>query len=749
MRTILVSVLVIVQMLISSALAQPLADRIPADALIYVGWRGIDSMGPGYEQSHLKAVLDASSPESIFDQLIPQLIERLAEENAEAAGYVQLVADAARLMWRYPTALYIGPPELRGEMEPLPRIGLICQAGAEARSLAAKLNELLEQQGIPMPIEIKQHADRLVLSIGDTQALQKLADDPGAAASLADHPAFKRALSQAHGDPAAIMYIDLKGVLVLVDEVLRQVNPMAAMFWPQVSDTLGLGVLENAIWTAGFEGRDWGQHLFVAAPAPRSGLMAALVSDPVTDEIFAVVPKTAAMASVSRIDLSGLVGQIRTALIAMNPDFAPQFDQGKQQLTNMLGFDLDAELLGALGPQWAVYTDRRVAGTGTLGLAVVNPLRDAKAVERSLSVLGQLATVIVASRLQETGVSIEIRQTRVDGMTIHYLATPFITPAWGIKDGNLYMGLYPQVVSAAASYVSSGAPNLLANSDFRALRKRLGDVRPNSITFVDLPQTASDGYQSAMMMIRMYTGFADLFGMTSSPMLLPPLPKLLPHISPSGGMTWVDDRGYHMHSIEPFPGSGAMATQNNLVIAQAGMMVSIAPLSIGVMLPALTAARTSAREMTSNTQLRGIHQGCIFYAQTHDGRFPDDIGTLLINDYFTVEYTLSPMSDKFVPPGFDTWPDEQRRRWVNANTSYILVPGLREDGDPEKIVLFTKLQDSGGERISICWNDNHVTLEPIARANQLIFLQTGKSLEEWSGLLGAPLAPNAPPAAPR
>jgi len=48
-----------------AALAQALADRIPGDAEIYIGWRGSDDLGPGYDSSHLKAVIDASK----FSQL--------------------------------------------------------------------------------------------------------------------------------------------------------------------------------------------------------------------------------------------------------------------------------------------------------------------------------------------------------------------------------------------------------------------------------------------------------------------------------------------------------------------------------------------------------------------------------------------------------------------------------------------------------------------------------------------------------
>ena len=57
------------------------------------------------------------------------------------------------------------------------------------------------------------------------------------------------------------------------------------------------------------------------------------------------------------------------------------------------------------------------------------------------------------------------------------------------------------------------------------------------------------------------------------------------------------------------------------------VVISIIALLIGILLPALGAARRTARQMANNTQLRGIHQGLLVYAQSNktgggDGHFP-------------------------------------------------------------------------------------------------------------------------------
>ena len=97
------------------------------------------------------------------------------------------------------------------------------------------------------------------------------------------------------------------------------------------------------------------------------------------------------------------------------------------------------------------------------------------------------------------------------------------------------------------------------------------------------------------------------------------------------------------------------------------VVISIIALLIAILLPALGAARRTARRMQNSTQLRGIHQGLVTFANSNKGNFPglDSKGDiladgpktgnsgngsiiqsrywiLLTGDYFTPEYAISP-----------------------------------------------------------------------------------------------------------
>ncbi|MEM6507573.1 MAG: prepilin-type N-terminal cleavage/methylation domain-containing protein [Planctomycetota bacterium] len=102
------------------------------------------------------------------------------------------------------------------------------------------------------------------------------------------------------------------------------------------------------------------------------------------------------------------------------------------------------------------------------------------------------------------------------------------------------------------------------------------------------------------------------------------------------------------------------------------VVISIIALLIAILLPALGAARRTARRMQNSTQLRGIHQGLVIFAQSNKTIFPGydssqdvlptaDVGTsgrgdtvearfwqLLTGDFFTPEYAISPSETEAV-----------------------------------------------------------------------------------------------------
>jgi prepilin-type N-terminal cleavage/methylation domain-containing protein len=176
------------------------------------------------------------------------------------------------------------------------------------------------------------------------------------------------------------------------------------------------------------------------------------------------------------------------------------------------------------------------------------------------------------------------------------------------------------------------------------------------------------------------------------------------------------------------------------------VVISIIALLIGILLPALGAARRTARQMQNSTQVRGIHSGMVLYAQGNNTYYPgmntsgvmtsttvaNRFRILLDNNYFTGEYAISPVENKSI------WTTGAAQ---TANFSYAMLDMTNTTGSRDEewrdtintvaVVISDRLSEgtasgagsstyksihtpagvTGDWRGSVGWNDNHVSWE--------------------------------------
>ena len=148
--------------------AQALADKVPQDAMIYFGWKGADNLGPAYEQSHLKAVLDASNLPEYFRDVVPKLLAKATEGAPEAGAAVETRLTIGSSLWRHPCALYVGPVEVGpAGAPPVIHAALLCDAGNDAAVLANQWQKILDKIGpAPIPLAVEQHGTLVAFVVG-------------------------------------------------------------------------------------------------------------------------------------------------------------------------------------------------------------------------------------------------------------------------------------------------------------------------------------------------------------------------------------------------------------------------------------------------------------------------------------------------------------------------------------------------------------------------------------------------------
>jgi hypothetical protein len=546
----------------TAADAQPLADRVRSDALIYFGWSGAASMGPGYEKSYLKAVVDSSNMRQVIDDFLPRVFQRIAQETAEVEPVRQIMYEVVGPMWSHPTAFYFGGVEFKGkEQPPMPKAALLCRAGPDAPGMLKKLKELTAQATKEVPLRAAQVGDLVVVSIGFESAELAVAGGKSGAKSIAQDEAYRGMLANVHKESLAALYVDFAGVLKQIDKAVETfADPEFVQNWPKVRDICGLAGIKRLIATEAFEGQEWGSRAFVDAPAPRKGLLTVLESKPISKEALQSIPATSTIAGVVRFDFSRLVSVVRKSIGEFDADAGKQVDDAMGDVKQMIGLDVEADILAPLGDEWAYYMDPMSGGKGILGFTVVNRLRDPKKAEESFDQLGQVLNAVAADFLQNKPVKVAIKEATVKGVKIRYIAVPLLSPAWAVADGNLYIGLFPQTVATAVEHVKTNAASIEQNESFAALRKQLGGgEKITSVQWIDLPKTAPDAYPGWMMIGRS-VGFGDLFGVDSPAIVGPPFKTLMANLKPTLTVMWADEKGMYSHSRVPFPGASMLSS---------------------------------------------------------------------------------------------------------------------------------------------------------------------------------------------
>lgn len=126
-------------------------------------------------------------------------------------------------------------------------------------------------------------------------------------------------------------------------------------------------------------------------------------------------------------------------------------------------------------------------------------------------------------------------------------------------------------------------------------------------------------------------------------------------------------------------------------------------LSIGILLPAIGAARQQAALIVSETQMRSIIQGCIMYADDHNGQFPPTASWE--QDLVNMGLVDAAM---FVSPGED-----------GDGVSYFYLGG-ENTFDATQIVLYEDPDHFPRSGVIVGFADNHVEEIPFDIFEQML-----------------------------
>ncbi len=713
--------------------AQPLADRVPSGALVYVGWSGTAALGEAYDQSTLKKTHDAGMTNPILD-MVDGLQSLMSEQDELDAEQIAAGRQMVDITLEVPCAMYVLPPQADLGEDPLPLMVMMWQAGDHAGDLEAALRTLTRDA---------KSNDRLAVSRGEGLVTLQYGG-PGLVqgqGGMAAEPGFAKLKDMAQ-NAALTLHVDTAACLTLADRNFQDAGDFET--WSKVKQALGLPGLKRVILTAGFEtdGPGWVTQAFVEAPAPRQGILSLLDQTPLGDAELGLIPRDAVMVAGARFDVEALYKTVRRIADTIEPQAGDQMDGAVDMASGMVGVDLRQDLIAALGDVWLAYVDPAAAGPSIVGVVLVNPVRDAQRVTRSLDGLVAAGNAISDQQAQNDFGSepqVKMHRREVGEVVLYTLGTPFVAPSFAVHNGKLLVGLYPQPVLQAATTQVTAQTSILANPAFaKSYQQTLpaGTPEPQKLWWVDLPATSASSYQNTLMWNQMLKGFGEMMTGQPIPGLMPPLVQVQPLLAPEMMTVWTDDAGLHLRGWSPFPGASSFGPAG---VMGGGGAISGLALATGIMLPALGAANLEAAGVELDAAARQVLIAQHLYANDHDGRFADDIAELVEARYVTADLVapgaLTDAADPLRQPNAQA---------IRQHSRFALVPGLTADSPVQHVLVVSESQVvDGNARVTIARVDG--TSDTLTRdeVDALLQAQVNLTIEAlWAAHRGeAPAAP--------
>lgn len=702
------------------ALGQALADRVPADAVLYVGWSGSDAMTGDYARSNLKKLVDQTSFQQNMENLIPLALARLEKDlprGGQEMAMFKSAADLLPILWHRPCALYFGGASMNPQGAPSVKFAIICDGGGNPAGVLKTIQEIADKTHAPIRADL--HSGRYI-SISAVyplpDAVSQLLDGQGGQ-TLANNPAFKSAIAKTASNGAMTFYLDSASFTAQVEGIIDNNAPQAAKtIWKTVKAAYAPDGVKRVVMTCGFDGADWATRLYIEAPAPRKGIASWLESDPLSADLLKQFPADSTYAAGTRLNLNNMVYTGLSIASLFQPTVQQQFNRTMREIQTETGVHVQDDLLTSLGEEWGVFMSPSAGGDTALGLVVVNRLADPAKFNEAVAKLETYANKELENQSKRIG-SISIKTVKAGAHEVHYLTIPFAAPAFVVRDGTLYASLYPQSLIGALEYADAGGKGISDNPKFATIQKRLGATNPSSFSFMDLPALAPDSYGILLAAERTAAGFMDMYGIPMPEPMLPTLPQIMKVISPSGSVAWQDDTGIYRRSVTPFP----MA---NLLGTQAGSLTLSLPVLAGVALPAVSKSREQAMRVACMTYLKQIGTAIEMY-KADNNKMPPTLGDLVSKGIMTAQVMSCPKSGKVPPPGMNP---EQAAKWVNDNTDYVyLGEGLKKDMKGiAQVVIVHERPGNHPQGVNVLFGDGHVEwctlprLEPVLALSKML-----------------------------
>ena len=631
----------------STALAgPPLADRLPEDAVLYVGWAGRTA---AFDRSMFGQLVQHPDVAKIFSAIEKAILDQVPRGKDSVA--VRQAIGMASILWRHRIALAVlerpamaqplGPDGRAGATTrpirggpPIPAAALLVDLGKDRDAFERNLSTLLELFGEDLPIrevtaggltyktfQPDRNAPVFAFGyMGETFFLTMGAEVPaalaslrgGAGRSLAEAKRFAGAFKEVDGDDVQIaMYLDVAAATKIIRRIATGAG--GSDDGGKIAQIMAaLGVEKVSAIVSATRSVDEGMYskTRLLSPAPHRGMLLPFAGKAISPSDLDFVPADADLLVAANINPSDVLTEIKRIAAAIEPRAAEELDKAIAEINRELGISLEEDLLAHVGDQWTLMSAPSLGGFLT-GTALVVDIKDEARFNATLARLELLLRRKMSPPEQPTpppgrsssraGRQPVMRSTTVGGTRITYVQLPSeapVAPAWAVHRGKLIVGLWPQVVQAVIEGTNAGSI-----TEDPAFKKAIGYTsgRPSILAYVNLPKIVRQLYGLPLLGWTYGANMLRREGVDARPDWLPALPAVERFLWPSISTVSSDASGITFESYGSMPlGALLPAAPAGLALgAYAAMRVS--------------GAREQAHADLARAQLQDVQRGIESY----------------------------------------------------------------------------------------------------------------------------------------
>ncbi len=681
---ILLAVLLASNIALAQTSEAPLADSLPPEALMYVGWAG---RSLAFDGSHLGQMLQDPAAKQVFASL-KELALSGARENEEAA-WVAPVLDLAEVAWQHPVAAVLLRPQADAE-DPSPGMLVVIEAGKDRKELSARFEALLKATGMEakgQEVQVGGASFRkfpagkvdlflgfvgpqMVFSVGQQPIEQMLQTKPES--SLAADQSFAGRMGEvAPKAPQSAVYVDIQGFVQAANKAGQ-----GPVFPEKLLKTMEGGMY--FAYGACVEDR----YIHQRARQfwrPAAGLREVFGPKPLTPEQLDWVPSDAMLACSFQVDLAKLIAYVQEVSGQAGQPLPPPV----KMFTDLLGDD------------WTLASAPSLGGllTGTaLSVSVKDP-------EKVQALLSNMVPVILGQMQGPVGV----RTYKVQDQQITYFLlqdeAAFWSPAFALKGNRLFLAAWPQVLESALTLRPQ--ERLVNDPTFQNFVQRIGGMG-HGILYIDMKDAHRLLYGPMMMGNSYALSLISQKGLVNEGRFLPGLSTISRWTSPSLAGFRLDQGGLFLHGYSK---AGPLSTMSVPVVS--GVVTAV--------LPSIAKARYLARLAVNRSTLKALHNALILY-HDENGKLPESLAQLVEKEIIEVEMLQSPLDEN----GPSVGPDGKLR----GEPSFIYVrpadtfDKIRNPG--RTVLLFVRPGLMNDEQTQVLLADGTVEQMHLSRLQKLL-----------------------------